>query len=295
MKTQISNIRITNRSEQAVIEIEGEIGVPESWQFESDTERVATYDNFSQKLEKIRELSSESVRVNIRSMGGNVNDALLMYEALQSLEKPISTHCYGYVASAATIIAQAASNGERYLSENSLYLIHNAVTDIQGNKIQMERTAQLLGKTDQRIAELYSRHTAMSTEECAELMAQEDGNGSWLTPDEAMKLGLIDHIEELSHVKEVGQKVKNFLRSVVNPDSETTISPCQAARIAAKLTEKPNSIELSKPLPPTPIAKETKPRDFKPTATALTPDPAVTGTKLSANQKSYAKDLELFN
>jgi len=294
MNTHISNIRITNRTEQAVIDIEGEIGVPESWQFESDSQRIATYDSFSAKLEKIRALSSESVRVNIRSMGGNVNDALLMYEALQSLEKPISTHCYGYVASAATIIAQAASNGERYLSENSLYLIHNAVTDIQGNKIQMERTAQLLGKTDQRIAELYSRHTTMSTEECVELMAQEDGNGSWLTPDEALKLGLIDHVEELSHVKEIGQKVKNFFRNVANPDSETTINPCQAARIAAKLTEKSKPLEVSETLPTTPIAKTVKILDFKPTETALTPDPVTFDAKLSENQKSYAKDLELF-
>lgn len=295
MKTQISNIRISNRSKQAIIEIEGEIGVPESWQFETDSQRIATYENFSAKLEKIRTLSSESVRVNIRSMGGNVNDALLMYEALQSLGKPISTHCYGYVASAATIIAQAASNGERYLSENSLYLIHNAVTDIQGNKIQMERTAQLLGKTDQRIAELYGRHTAMTTEECAELMAQEDGNGSWLTPEEAIKLGLIDHIEKHSHVKDVAQKVKNFLRNVANPEIETSIEPCQAARIAAKLTEKPMPIDNSPELPANPKAMELKIPEFKPSETTLTPDPVAIGAKLSENQKSYAKDLELFS
>ena len=295
MKTHISNIRISNRTKQAVIEIEGEIGVPESWQFESDSQRIATYDSFSAKLEKIRALSSESVRVNIRSMGGNVNDALLMYEALQSLEKPISTHCYGYVASAATIIAQAAAEGQRHLSENSLYLIHNAVTDIQGNKIQMERTAQLLGKTDQRIAELYSRHTTMSAEQCAELMAKEDGNGSWLTPDEALELGLIDHIEKLSHVKEVGQKVKNFLRNVANPETETQITPCQAARIAAKLTEKTKPLDASEALPQSVKTKEVKAPNFKPTETTPIPDPVAIGAKLSENQKSYAKDLELFS
>ncbi len=310
MRNHISNIHITNQSKQAVIEIEGEIGVPENWQFETDSQKVATYDSFSEKLEKIRAINSESVRVNIRSMGGNVNDALLIYEALQSLEIPISTHCYGYVASAATIIAQAASEGERYMSENSLYLIHSAVTDITGNKNQILRAAELLEKTDQRIAELYSRHSTMTPEQCTDLMTLEDGNGSWLNPNEALEIGLIDIIESVSQTKELGQKVKNFLRNVINPELCTEINPSQASRIAAKLTEKPTLTETPKAISPAisaiePAPQKTTPeppqetqkpeqQDFQPTLTAPTPDPVCTSIKLTANQNSYQRDVELF-
>ena len=36
----------------------------------------------------------------------------------------VVTRCYGYVASAATVIAQAASPGCREISSNAFYLIH---------------------------------------------------------------------------------------------------------------------------------------------------------------------------
>ena len=65
--------------------------------------------------------------VDIRSTGGDVNDALLIHDALCSLDAHITTRCYGYTASAATIIAQAASPGCREISANALYLIHTCL------------------------------------------------------------------------------------------------------------------------------------------------------------------------
>ena len=53
-----------------------------------------------------------------------MNDALLIHDALTALGAHITTRCYGYTASAATIIAQAASPGCREISANALYLIH---------------------------------------------------------------------------------------------------------------------------------------------------------------------------
>ena len=100
-----TKITIRNEAQTCYIDIEGVIGVPEENQFENGASGVATFEAFRQEVERIKRVAATSVVVNIRSTGGDVNDALLIYEALQSLDARITTRCYGYTASAATIIA----------------------------------------------------------------------------------------------------------------------------------------------------------------------------------------------
>ncbi len=70
-----SNIQIKNEAERCVIDIEGTIGIPEEWQFEHPDPRVATYEKFRETVRAIAGLESGEVVVNIRSTGGDVNDA----------------------------------------------------------------------------------------------------------------------------------------------------------------------------------------------------------------------------
>ena len=128
-----SEIQIKNSAGVCRIEIEGTIGVPEEWQFDQPEARVATYEKFRDTVQRIAGIDAPQIVVDIRSTGGDVNDALLIHDALCSLDAHIITRCYGYTASAATIIAQAASPGCREISANALYLIHTAICAAEGN------------------------------------------------------------------------------------------------------------------------------------------------------------------
>ena len=132
-----SEIQIDNNAGVCQIDIEGTIGVPEEWQFDRPEARVATYEKFRDAVRRIAEIDASEVVVNIRSTGGDVNDALLIPDALTALGAHITTRCYGYTASAATIIAQAASPGCREISANALYLIHTAVCATEGNAAEL--------------------------------------------------------------------------------------------------------------------------------------------------------------
>lgn len=151
-----SKIQINNSAEVCQIDIEGTIGIPEEWQFDDPEARVATYERFRSALRGIAEIESPEVVVNIRSTGGDVNDALLIHDALRQLPARITTRCYGYTASAATIIAQAASEGCREISANALYLIHTAVCATEGNAAEIAGKLDLLHQTDGRIASVYA-------------------------------------------------------------------------------------------------------------------------------------------
>ena len=71
-----SDIQITNRNDTCFVDIEGVIGVPEEWQFDQPSSRVATYEKFRDSLDRLREIDAPEIVVNIRSTGGDVNDAL---------------------------------------------------------------------------------------------------------------------------------------------------------------------------------------------------------------------------
>ena len=189
-----TKITIRNEAQTCYIDIEGVIGVPEQNQFENASSRVATFETFRREVARIAQVAATSVVVNIRSTGGDVNDALLIYEALQGLDARITTRCYGYTASAATIIAQAADKGCREISSNALYLIHNSMCAIEGNASTLESRAELLRKTDERLAHLYAQHSGREVENFVELMAENNGEGRWLTAEETVDAGLADKI-----------------------------------------------------------------------------------------------------
>ena len=139
-----SDIQITNRNDTCFVDIEGVIGVPEEWQFDQPSSRVATYEKFRDSLDRLREIDAPEIVVNIRSTGGDVNDALLIHDALTALGAHITTRCYGYTASAATIIAQAASPGCREISSNAFYLIHCSESAAEGNSRSLSAAKELL-------------------------------------------------------------------------------------------------------------------------------------------------------
>lgn len=182
-------INIDNSAGVATIDIEGVIGTPSY----TEEDKVATYQALKGKIAEIGKANPRKVVVNIRSTGGDVNDALLIYDALKEV-KNVETICYGYTASAATIIAQAAAQGKRKMSANGLYLIHRASTSVEGNAGEFEAKIDLLRKTDERIAAIYAEASGRPAEEFVALMGENNGNGKWLNAEEALAAGLIDEI-----------------------------------------------------------------------------------------------------
>lgn len=201
-----TKITIRNEAQTCYIDIEGTIGVPEEHQFEDASSRVATFESFRREVKRIAEVAAKSVVVNIRSTGGDVNDALLIYDALRQLDATITTRCYGYTASAATIIAQAADEGGREISSSALYLIHNATCSIDGNASSLDSRAELLRKTDEQLSRLYALHSGRDAEFFATLMAENNGEGKWLTAEEAIEAGLADRLIDFEEESEPSER-----------------------------------------------------------------------------------------
>jgi ATP-dependent protease ClpP protease subunit len=208
-------IQIKNEVDCSVIDIEGTIGVDESWQFDNPESRVATYERFKECVARIADIRDSEIRVNIRSTGGDVNDAILIYEALRATGAKVVTCCYGYTASAATIVAQAASEGCRLVAPSSLYLIHNSICATEGNAEELMAEVEMLQQTDRRLAEIYATRSGRSVDDITLLMSDNGGRGRWLSPAEAIAEGLVDGVIEESVVSPSTSLVERTKRGVM--------------------------------------------------------------------------------
>lgn len=208
-------IKIKNEADCAIIDIEGTIGVPEECQFGDHESYVATYERFKASVSRIADVENSEIRVNIRSTGGSVNDALLIYEALRATGAKVVTCCYGYTASAATIVAQAASPGCRLIAPTSLYLVHNSIAAIEGNVDELRAEVEMLQKTDERIASIYAAHSGRNIEEMAALMAENGGRGRWLSPDEAIAYGLVDARLDEGEEQTLAERAKRGVQALL--------------------------------------------------------------------------------
>ena len=275
-------IKIKNEVDTTIIDIEGTIGVPESWQCDNPETRVTTYEHFKQSVSRIADISNSTIRVNIRSTGGDVNDALLIYEALKATGAKITTCCYGYTASAATIVAQAASEGCRLIAPTSLYLIHNSLCAVEGNAEELQAEVDMLRQTDCRIAEVYASRSGRAPEEFLALMAVNGGRGRWLSPAETIAEGLVDAVESdipadpPTFTERAKTGVKALLRAVGldvdagHPDEGEDLNvrplqtPCNAldsSKVAFEEAQRAVSATLLKPIEdPSPMEPNAEPR-----------------------------------
>ena len=286
-----SEIQINNSAEVCQIDIEGTIGIPEEWQFDDPEARVATYERFRSALRGITEIEAPEVVVTIRSTGGDVNDALLIHDALSQLPARITTRCYGYTASAATIIAQAASEGCREISANALYLIHTAVCATEGNAAELAGKLDLLHQTDSRIASVYAARSGRPAAEFEALMAENNGNGRWLSPEEAVAAGLADKVVEAAE-RPAPSLAKNIVRGWERLLAGIGLRPGAgepADRNVLHFGEEVRALRRRSSV----AADEARQR-VGATVTQPREDPSYGDTVRSANERAYAEDARRF-
>ena len=286
-----SEIQIKNSAGVCRIEIEGTIGVPEEWQFDQPEARVATYEKFRDTVRRIAGIDAPQIVVDIRSTGGDVNDALLIYEALSSLDGHIVTRCYGYTASAATVIAQAASEGCREISAHALYLIHTAICSTEGNAAEIAGKIDLLHQTDARIAAVYASRSGRPAAEFEALMAENNGNGRWLSPEEAVAAGLADKVTDN------GERTAPSLAGNIARGWERLLAGIGLNRreeLPADRNVLLTAGERQELLRRSATAIRQAQQNASPTCTKPREDPSYGDTVRTANQRAYAEDAKRF-
>ena len=178
---------------KARIEIDGTIGG-----FDWDTwKRKNTGTDIRKQLKEIEGLDVDEIEVLITSLGGYVDDALQIHDALKSHPAKVTTIVQGFCASAATIIACAGDR--RISSPNALYLIHKCMSDVwDANENDLEAELNDQRTINGTIMNIYRGVLKKEEADLVALFNANDGDGKWITAEEALAFGFATEIQEFS-------------------------------------------------------------------------------------------------
>ena len=153
----------------------------------SDDSDVAT-SSFLKDLQNYP--NAKVINVYINSPGGEVFAAAAIMNQLRIHSATVNTYIDGIAASAATVIAMAGD--KVFMSRSALMMIHNPSTRAQGDAATLQKSIEVLNKVKDTIVATYKGKTKMDDAELSALMDSE----TWLSADEALKLGFVDKITE---------------------------------------------------------------------------------------------------
>ena len=177
---------ITNKaSGPAEVSIVGPIG--NTWDGEGVT--AATF------IKDFKAIKAQDVTLTVNSPGGSLFDGLAIYTAMAASGKNITAKVLGLAASAASLLIMAAKRIE--MPKNTHLMIHKAGGGKFGNADDMRAMANVLDSLDASIAATYAARSGQSEDA---IMAMLDQGDTWLTADEAVKLGLANEATELVKV-----------------------------------------------------------------------------------------------
>jgi ATP-dependent protease ClpP protease subunit len=157
-----------------------------------------SHQNVLSQLQEPDVKSANEIIVHLISPGGLVTEGEAIYNALKNTKKKITTHIEGTCASIATLIAAA---GEKIImNKTARFMIHNPKIDgLSGDSRVMRQVATQLDQIKTLLVNVYDARTSLGKEKLWELY----DNETWLTADEAEKMGFID--ESVDAIKAVAK------------------------------------------------------------------------------------------
>ncbi|WP_028822102.1 head maturation protease, ClpP-related [Propionimicrobium lymphophilum] len=131
---------------------------------------------------------SGPVTVWLNSPGGDVVAAARIYNMLLDYPGQVRVNIDGIAASAASVIAMAASRVA--MSPVSMLMIHNPATLAMGDKTELSRALDMLESVKDSIINAYQLKTGLSRAKLSKLMDAE----TWMDATAAIELGFADEL-----------------------------------------------------------------------------------------------------
>ena len=134
--------------------------------------------------------SKAPIIIYINSPGGSIADGLAIYDIINNIKCPVSTVCVGMAASMAAFLLSSGTRGMRYCLPNSTVMIHQPLGGVQGQATDIEIVAKRILVLRDKMYRIMSKNSNVDYE----TMAAACERDNYLTPEEALEIGLIDRI-----------------------------------------------------------------------------------------------------
>ena len=132
------------------------------------------------------------VHIYINSPGGSISAGLAIYDTMQFVNCPVATYCVGQAASMGAVLLAAGTAGKRKALPNSRIMIHQPLAGAEGTAEEILIHAKEFVKVKERLNRILIKHTGHPLEK----IEQDTDRDRFMSAEEAMEYGLIDHVIE---------------------------------------------------------------------------------------------------
>lgn len=132
----------------------------------------------------------KDVNVYIHSPGGYINAGLAIYDTMRFMGYEINTYCIGQASSMAALLLAAGTKGKRFALPSSRIMIHQPSGGVTGTSADIK----LQAKEILVLKEMCGKILAELTGQPLSKIHEDSERDFFMSPDEAVKYGLIDKI-----------------------------------------------------------------------------------------------------
>ncbi|MGN1259192.1 MAG: ATP-dependent Clp endopeptidase proteolytic subunit ClpP [Christensenellales bacterium] len=132
----------------------------------------------------------KDIMMYINSPGGSVVSGMAIYDTMNYIKCDVNTICVGMAASMAAVLLASGTKGKRFALPNSEIMIHQPLGGAQGQASDIAIHAEHIMKTKKRLNKILAEKTGQSLE----TIEKDTDRDNFLSPEEALKYGLIDKI-----------------------------------------------------------------------------------------------------
>ena len=126
----------------------------------------------------------------INSPGGIVTSGMAMYDTMQYISCDVNTMCIGQACSMGSLLLAGEAKAKRFSLPNSRIMIHQPSGGFRGQATDIEIHAKEILDLKKRLNGIYAHHTGKKLKTIEDAMERDN----FMSPEEALKFGLIDHI-----------------------------------------------------------------------------------------------------
>ncbi|MDI9498555.1 MAG: ATP-dependent Clp endopeptidase proteolytic subunit ClpP [Bacillota bacterium] len=132
----------------------------------------------------------KDIQFYINSPGGEVASGLMIYDTMQHIRPDVQTICMGMAASMGAFLVAAGTKGKRFALPNAELMIHQPSGGTQGQATDISIAAEHILQLRERLNRILAERTGQPLERICE----DTERDRWMTAEEAVEYGLIDHV-----------------------------------------------------------------------------------------------------
>lgn len=132
------------------------------------------------------------ILVYIDSYGGDLSKFLGLHDIMHNiLYSDVATICTSWATSAAGLLLLSGTKGKRFCTPNATIMLHSSTGETRGNIKEVDNYVENMWKREEkRMVDIILKRTKITKKQLKDIMSKD----TWLSAEECLKLGIIDHI-----------------------------------------------------------------------------------------------------